>query len=188
VASLVELAKGQNPDSSGWKIPIESEISTGEDGEYEFAHLSVGARTFFYSAPGRDLAPAIKDLIIVQDGLGARLDVTLARPVVLRAQLGWSSIVPMTRYHLIPHRWWPEIMTVSVARGTSAIEFRGLGGPFRKGLIAVSESGESRPLRVVARYDLDRSNIISLPRYGETASRYDLAEAGGLEPWDEPLT
>ena len=31
-------------------------------------------RTFFYSAPGRDLAPAIKDLIVVQNGLGAQLD------------------------------------------------------------------------------------------------------------------
>jgi hypothetical protein len=188
VESLVELAKEWLPTSSGWKLPIEAEISSGQDGRYEFAHLPVGARTFFYSAPGRDLAPTIKDLIVVQDGLGAQLDVTLARPRVLRVQLGWSSIAPTPRFHLIPHRWWPEIVTVPVSRGAGSVEFRGLGGPLRKGLIAVSGSGESSPLRVIARYDLDRHENITLPRPGQRASRFDLPEAGGLEPWGEPLT
>ena len=91
-----------------------------------------------------------QDLIVVQDGLGAQLDVTLARPKELRVELGWSSIVPTARFHLIPHRWWPEIVTVPVARGAGSVEFRGLGGPFRKGLIAVSGAGDSSPLRVIA--------------------------------------
>ena len=108
VTSLVDVAKGLPPDSSGWKLPIEAEIRTGADGAYEFTHLPVGARTFFYSAPGRDLAPAIKDLIVVQDGLGAQLNVTLARPNVLRVELGWSFVMPVVRVHLIPHRWWPR--------------------------------------------------------------------------------
>ena len=60
VESLVELARDWLATSSGWKLPIEAEISTGEDGRYEFPHLPVGARTFFCSAPGRELAPAIK--------------------------------------------------------------------------------------------------------------------------------
>jgi hypothetical protein len=188
VESLVELANDWTPTSSGWKLPIEAERSTGEDGRYDFAQLPVGARTLCYSAPGRDLAPAIKDLIVVQDGLGAQLDVTLGRPKVLRVQLGWSSIKPTARFHLIPHRWWPDIITVPVARGADSVEFRGLGGPFRKGLIAVSGAGESSPLRVIARYDLDRHENITLPRPGERASRFDIPEAGGLEPLSEPLT
>jgi Carboxypeptidase regulatory-like domain len=188
VESLVELAREWLPTSSGWKLPVEAEISTGDDGKYEFAHLPIGTRTFFYSAPGRDLAPAIKDLIVVQDGLGAQLDVTLARPKVLRVRLGWSSIRPTPRFHLIPHRWWPDIITVPVARGADSVEFRGLGGPFRKGLIAVSAAGGLSPLRVIARYDLDRHENITLPRPGDRASRFDIPEAGGLEPLDQPLT
>jgi len=188
VESLVDLAKGGIPASSGWTIPIEAEISTGEDGTYEFTDLPVGARTFFFSAPGRDLAPAVKDLIVVQDGLGALLNVTLARPAMLRARLGWSSVKPATHFHLIPHRWWPEIVTVSVPRGATSVEFRGLGGPFRKGLIATSGPEESSPLRVIGRYDLDRWENITVIRPGQPASRYDLPEAAGLEPGQEPLT
>ncbi len=188
VESLVELAKAGTPSSSGWTIPIEAEISTGQDGTYEFTHLPVGARTFFYSAPGRELAPAIKDLIVVQDGLGARLNVTLERPAVLRVRLGWSSVKPATHFHLVPYRWWPETITVPVPRGGASVEFRGLGGPFRKGLIAVTGSEDSSPLRVVGRFDLDRWENITLPRPGQPAMRYDLPEAAGLEPSQEPLT
>ncbi len=188
VESFIELAKDWMPTSAGWTLPIEAEISTGEDGTYEFTHLPVGARTFFYSAPGRDLAPAVKDLVVVQDGLGAQLNVTLRRPTVLRLRLGWSSVAPMTRFHLFPHRWWPEIVTVSVPRGATSVEFQGLGGPFRKGLIAVSGSEQSSPLRIVGRYDLDRSENFTLVWPGQPASRYDVPEAGALEPWQEPLT
>jgi hypothetical protein len=188
VESLVELAKGGTPTSSGWTIPIETEIWTDEDGTYNFAHLPVGARTFFYSAPGRDLAPAVKDLIVVQDGLGALLNVPLERPALLRVRLGWSSVKPATRFHLIPHRWWPEVVTVQVPRGTSSVEFRGLGGPFRKGLIAASGPEESSPFRIVGRYDLDRWGNITLVWTGPPASRLDLPEAAALEPWQESLT
>jgi Carboxypeptidase regulatory-like domain len=184
VESLVEVAKGAPPDSSGWKLPIEAELRTGEDGSYDFPHLPVGARTLFYSAPGRDLAPAIKDLIVVQDGLGAQLNVTLARPKRLHVELGWSFVVPAVRFHLIPHRWWPEMVTVPVARGATSVEFRGLGGPFRKGLIAVSGPGVSSPLRVVGRYDLDRGGKIFIVRPGQPASRYDVAEAAGFQAWN----
>ncbi len=78
--------------------------------------------------------------------------------------------------------------TVSAPPGASTVQFRGLGGPFRKGLIAVSGSEGSSPLRVIARYDLDRSENIAVPRPGEPASRLDLAEAAGIEPWDDPPT
>ena len=37
-------------------------------------------------------------------------------------------------------------------------------------------------------YDLDRRESIVLTRPGERASRLDVPEAGGLEPWGEPLT
>jgi hypothetical protein len=188
VENLVEVARGAPPDSSGWKLPIEAELRTGEDGTYDFPHLPVGARTFFYSAPGRDLAPAIKDLIAVQDGLGAQLNVTLARPKRLHVELGWSFVVPAARFHLIPHRWWPEMISVPVARGANSVDFAGLGGPFRKGLIAVSGPGKPAALRVIARYDLERHENIVLPRPGQPASRFDLPEAAALEPPDEPFT
>ena len=123
VASLVELARDWMPTSSGWTVPIEAQVSTNDEGKYEFTHLPIGARTFFYSAPGRDLSPTTKDLIVVQDGLGAQLNVTLARPAVLRVQLGWSSVVPTTRFHLVPHRWWPETLTVPVPRVPVPLNF-----------------------------------------------------------------
>ena len=72
--------------------------------------------------------------------------------------------------------------------GRGSVEFRGLGGPFRKGLIAVSSSDGPSPLRVIGRYDLDRHENIILPRPGDRASRFDLREAGAVEPWEEPLT
>ena len=85
--SLVELAKAGAPSPLSWSVPIEAETRTDENGRYDFPHLPVGGRTFFYSAPGRELAPAIKDLVVVQDGLGAQLDVTLARPAALRVKV-----------------------------------------------------------------------------------------------------
>ncbi len=118
----------------------------------------------------------------------AQLNVTLAPPKRLHVELGWSFVVPSVRIHLIPHRWWPEMITLPLARGADSIEFRGVGGPFRKGLIAVSGPGQSAPLRVIARYDLERHENIVLPRPGQRASRFDLPEAGGLEPLEEPVT
>ena len=138
VESLVDVAKAGMPTASGWKLPVEAEITTGRDGRYEFTHLPVGARTFFYSAPGRDLAPRDQGFGGCPGRIGAQLDVSLPHPKDLRVELGWSFMVPAGRFHLIPHRWWPEIVTIPVHRGASTVEFRALGGPFRKGLVAVS--------------------------------------------------
>ena len=188
VESLVELAKGGTPASSGWTIPIEVETSTGEDGSYEFTHLPVGARTFFYSAPGRELAPAIKDLIVVQDGLGAQLDATLARPAKLLVRLKAPAKTAM-RLYLVPQRWWPSLETATVPPTWRATEFRRLGGPFRKGLIATAGPGDASPLKIVGRYDLDRSAEVVLSGYEIPVLRYELPEAAGLEPWRfEPST
>ena len=188
VDSLVQLARSGSSTAPQWRIPIEDETATNEDGAYEFEHLSVGARTFFYSAPGRDLAPAVKDLIIVQDGLGAQLDVTLERPATLLVRLGWTPTKPRVRFHLVPHRWWPSTIAAVMAPGATSIEFRGLGGPFRQGLIAVSDLDETSPLRVVDRYDLSRATTAALIRPGPSASQLDLSEAAGFEPWQEPST
>lgn len=173
--SLVALAKAGAPSPVSWSIPIEAETKTDEEGRYEFARLPVGGRTFFYSAPGRDLAPAVKDLVVVQDGLGAQLDVTLARPSALRVKVaagrapsllvkGAGRSIPRSargespaRLHLIPHRWWPDLITAAIAEGRDSVEFQGLGGPLRKGLIAASGADRHAPLWVVGRYDLDES-------------------------------
>ncbi len=188
VESLVELAKGGTPSSSGWTVPIEAEISTGQDGTYEFTHLPVGARTFFYSAPGRDLAPAIKDLIVVQDGLGARLDVTLARPAKLLVRLKTPAKTAM-RLYLVPQRWWPSLETATVPPTWRATQFPRLGGPFRKGLIATAGPGDASPLKIIGRYDLDRSAEVALAGKEMPVLRYELPEAAGLEPWRfEPST
>ncbi len=188
VESLVELAKGGAPSSSGWTIPIETEISTGEDGTYEFTHLPLGARTFFYSAPGRDLSPAIKDLIVVQDGLGAQLDVTLARPAKLLVRLRVPAKTAM-RLYLVPQRWWPTLETATVPPTWRASEFRRIGGPFRKGLIATAEPGDASLLKIIGRYDLDRSAEVVLSGNEMPVLRYELPEAAGFEPWRfEPST
>ncbi len=188
VESVVELAKGGTPSSSGWTVPIEAEISTGQDGTYEFTHLPVGARTFFYSAPGRDLAPAIKDLIVVQDGLGARLDVTLARPAKLLVRLKTPAKTAM-RLYLVPQRWWPSLETATVPPTWRATQFPRLGGPFRKGLIATAGPGDASPLKIIGRYDLDRSAEVALAGKEMPVLRYELPEAAGLEPWRfEPST
>lgn len=182
--SLVELARGGSPSPSRWNVPIETETRTDEHGRYEFPHLPVGGRTFFYSAPaGRDLAPAIKDLIVVQDGLGAQLDVTLGKPAKLTVRFP----IPMkeaTRLYLVPERWWPDLTSATVPATWRATGFPGLGGPFRRGLIAVGAADLSVPLKIIGRYDLDRSLEVDLPGLSEKPVwRFDLPEAAGIEPW-----
>ncbi len=56
------------------------------------------------------------------------------------------------RLHVIPHRWWPDLITAAIPEGGESVEFRGLGGPLRKGLIAASGADQraalgSRPVR-----------------------------------------
>ena len=188
VESLVELARDWTAALPGWTVPIETYVTTGKDGTYEFRHLPVGARTFFYSAPGRDLAPAIKDLIVVQDGVGARVDVKLGKPVTLVVRFA-SPVAVSTQLYLIPHRWWPSLETATVPARWRATEFRGVGGPFRKGLIATSGPSGSAPLRVIARYDLDVSAEVGLRGSELRLTRLDLPEAVAFDPWRfEPST
>ncbi len=217
--SLVELARTGLPSASKWTLPIEAETTANDQGRYEFPYLPIGGRTFFYSAPGRDLAPAIKDLVVVQDGLGAQLDVTLARPAVLHVKLVPARMPSLVmrgadrvirdrarqpsprRLYLVPHRWWPTLPTAVVTQvdrakqpqsphsplSTAHSEFRGLGGPLRKGLIAASGLEESAPLRIVGRYDLDQSAEAVITGFKTVVSQFDLPEAAGIESWRFPM-
>jgi hypothetical protein len=199
--NLVELKAGP-PSPLSWSIPIEAETKTDERGQYEFPHLPVGGRTFFYSAPARDLAPVVRDLVVVEDGLGAQLDVRLIRPSVLRvkvtagrapsllikgaarAALRSARGAGATRLHVIPHRWWPDLITAAIPAGREPVEFSGLGGPLRKGLIAASGADQRAPLWVIGRYDLDESGETVVTRGAPgAASRFDLPEAAGIELW-----
>ena len=179
VTDLVGLAKVGDLSDAGWAVPIFAEVRSDSDGRYNFPHLPVGAYTFFYSTPG--LASAIKDLIVVQDGLGAVLDVTLELPRTLRvhAIAGFDS---RSRLRLVPHRWWPELPTVDTDPATGGAEFPDLGGPFRQGLI-VAASGRDE-WRVVGRYDLDESEDAAIGP-SPPASVLDLGEAARLEPWGD---
>ena len=73
-------------------------------------------------------------------------------------------------------------------QGEKSVAFTDLGGPFRKGLIAASGPGESSPLRVVGRYDLDNSGETTLSADAVAASRLDIPEAACLEPWHDTPT
>jgi len=185
--SLLALAKTGAPSPATWAVPIEAETTTNDEGRYEFPHLPVGARTFFYPAPGRGLGQAVKDLVIVQDGLGAQLDVVIMRPASLRLRLK-APVQAAMRLHLVPHRWWPTLPAAVVPQGEKSVEFADLGAPFRKGLIASSGPGESSPLRIVGRYDLDESGEITLADDAVAATRLDIPEAACLEAWHDPPT
>ncbi|MHB1561483.1 MAG: carboxypeptidase-like regulatory domain-containing protein, partial [Isosphaeraceae bacterium] len=190
--SLVGLAANAGPPSpSGWSPPIETETRTDAAGRYAFPHLPIGGRTLFYSAPPgreRELAPAVKDLVVVQDGLGARLDVTLTKPARLLVRFRTPTEASM-RLYLVPRRWWPELETTTIPAAWRGAEFRHVGGPFRKGLIAREGRDASSPLRIIGRYDLDRSAEVELWGHELTITRLDLPEAAGIEPWRfEPST
>ncbi len=179
---LSRLARIGDLSDSKWVVPIHAEMRAASDGRYSFPHLSVGAYTFFYSAPG--LSPAIKDLIVVQDGLGAVLDVTLERPLTLRVRpnVGFD---PRSRLRLVPSRWWPELPAADTDPTTGVAEFTDLGGPFRQGLI-VAASGRDA-WRVVGRYDLNDSEEAAIGP-SPPASILDLGEAARLEPWGDPTS
>ena len=165
-------------------LPVEAETLTDAQGRYEFPHLSVGSRTFFFAAAGQNLAPVVKDMIVVQDGLGALLDVTLEKSRSLTVRLGPAMKRPAT-LHLIPHRWVLAFPTAPVGPGDSAVVFRGLGGPSRRALIAVSGPEPGSLLLCVGRYDLDRSGAVFVSGKPAPTTRGDLPEALGVAPSDK---
>jgi hypothetical protein len=180
IEDLVGLAENGPPASPCWVLPIEAETRSDARGRYEFPHLDVGGRTLFYDPPAGDLAPAVKELIVIQDGLGAQLDVAFERAQKLRVIVTPAS-EGLARLMLIPTRWWltaPE----AVRDAEGVWEFQGLGGPLRRGLIATG-SGDGEPLRIVGRYDLDASCEITIAGDAPSACRRDLPEAAGLQPW-----
>ncbi len=184
VSDLVSLASISELSPVNWIVPIVAEVRADSSGRYSFPHLSVGAYTFFYSAPG--LAPAIKDLIVVQDGLGAVLDVSLEQPKTLHVRSSQASTQRQS-LRLVPHRWWPELPVSATEPGTTTTEFANLGGPFRQGLIVATTDDGDSIVRVVGRYDLGESTeAVTGP--SPPASLFDLAEAGGFEPWGNPPT
>ncbi len=127
---------------------------------------------------------------------------TLARPAVLRVKVTAARVPSLlvkgagretrgsargerpARLHIIPQRWWPDLITAAIPEGRDSVEFWGLGGPLRKGLIAASGADQHAPLWVVGRYDLDEltETVISRGAKG-IASRFDLPEAAGIQPW-----
>ncbi len=179
VMDLSQLAKIGDLSDSKWVVPIHAEMRAASDGRYSFPHLPLGAYTFFYSAPG--LGPAVKDLIVVQDGLGAVLDITLEQPRTLRVHPD-AGFDPRSRLSLVPYRWWPELPAADIDPATGKAEFADLGGPFRQGLI-VATSG-SNAWRVVGRYDLNDSEEAAIGP-SPPASILDLGEAARLEPWGD---
>lgn len=178
--AILALARRGMPAPDAWQDLVEAETSTDARGHYEFPHLPIGARTFCYSADGR--APAVQELIVVQDGVGARLDVKLEAPRILSVEFVEPADAGV-RLSLIPFRWWPEPISQDVASGDDAATFTGLGGPFQKGLIAVVTEG-SVEWRVVGRYDIDESATASIsPGDDAEPTRFPLLELECLRPF-----
>lgn len=119
LTSILELVKAGSPTLGGWHgwhdlLLVETETLTDEAGRYEFSHLAVGGRTLCYSAPGK--APAVREVVVVQDGVGARLDVTLEEPRELRVRIDDPS-APSCQLALVPYRWWPNRKAASIGTG-----------------------------------------------------------------------
>ncbi len=129
----------------------------------------------------------MKDLVVAQDGLGAELDVTLARAASLRVRPK-APVKTAMRLHLVPHRWWPTLPAAALPQGEQSVAFSDLGGPFRKGLIVADGPAGSSALRLVGRYDLDISGEVTLADNPLPASRLDIPEAACLEAWHNPPT
>lgn len=88
------------------------------------------------------------------------------------------------RVYLVPYRWWTEPLTRDVGAGESVAEFGGLGGPFRKGLVLVSEPGEPSAWKPAGGYDLDKSHAVSVPADGAPPeASVPVPEAGCVPAW-----
>lgn len=186
LSSLHALVQAGPPTPASWSGLVEVETRTAADGRYEFPYLEEGARTICVSAPAH--APAVESLIVVQDGSGPRVDVELEATRTLRIALE-NVGARGRRIHLVPYRWWPEPLSRDVEGGASWVDFDGLGGPFRKGLILVSEPGKSSSWALAGTYDLDRASEVEVNlRHDFPASRVVVPELACLKTGDSKLS
>jgi hypothetical protein len=186
MATLFERAQGGPPTPTLWSGLVEAETRTNPEGLYEFPYLAEGSRMICVSAPG--LAPGSQGPFLVQDGTGARVDFTLDAPEMLRVRLKDVDDRPRTVY-LVPYRWWPEFVSRDLGRGETEVEFPGLGGSFRKGLVLVSD--RSRPLdwKVIDTFNLDLSREITVSlNAGEPRPSLTIPEAGSVASWQPDVT
>jgi Carboxypeptidase regulatory-like domain len=179
--SLLQLARSVPPAPTLWSGLVETEARTNSEGRYEFPYLAEGSRTICVSAPG--FAPAVQSFVVVQDGTGARIDVTLDFPKTLRLQLNDVGDRPR-RIHLVPYRWWPDLVSHDVRAGEARAEIPGLGGPFRKGLVLVSDLGNSARWKVSGAFDLDRSDGLTVSCARDALElTVAIPEAACIAPW-----
>jgi hypothetical protein len=176
--SLARLAQQVHSIPVSWSDLVEAETRTDSDGRYSFPSLPEGTRMVCVSAPG--FAPAVRGPIIVQDGMGARVDMTLDPPETLRIRIERVGRGEMRRVYLVPYRWWPDLFFHDVT--DSDVEISGLGGPFRQGLVLLTSSEKSTDWKIIGSYDLDRSHDVTLSSVTET-SVGTIPEAACLAPW-----
>jgi hypothetical protein len=181
LTSLVQLAQTRPPTSTLWSHLVETATQTDAEGRYEFPHLAEGCRTICASAPG--LAPDVQSLILTLDGSGARIDFDLGAPKKLRVRLKDAKNRPQ-RIHLVPYRWWPELPAHEVAAGQTEVEFTGIGGPFNKGLVVVSDSSSRSRWEPKAAFDLNHSDDIAVScSTSYLVSSQDVPEAACVPAW-----
>lgn len=181
--SLLKLAQSSPPTPEPWSHLVQTQARTDPQGRFEFPHLVVGCRVFCASVPG--LAPDVQSLILTQDGSGARIDFDLQESKKLRLQFKEANNRPR-RVHLVPYRWWPELPSHDLAVGQGEVEFSGLGGPFARGLVVVSESDERPTWKPVAAFDLDRSASMTVSFASEyVVTVADVPEAASVHAWRE---
>ena len=183
IVSLGQVTRSTPPDLSAWTNLVEAEGRTDAEGRYEFSHFAEGSRILCVSAPGR--APACRGPIVVQDGSGARVDLTLEPAETLRVRLETGIEAPF-RLTLIPHRWWPELIVRDVASGegesVEGITFTGLGGPYHRGLLLLSKPNSFESARVVGSFDLSQTRELAI---GDRAiSAPPMPEIACLDTWD----
>ncbi len=179
--ALLELARSGAPTPENWSGLVETETRTDSEGRYEFPHLSQGSRMICASAAG--FAPDVQGLVLVQDGSGARVDFRLESPRTLRVRVADADDRPL-RIHLVPHRWWPELMSRDVNGEEAEVEFSGVGGPFRTGLVLVSDLSSGSSWEPKGRFEVDRSDEITISCTEEyTPSARDVPEAECVPAW-----
>ncbi len=186
LAALREFIQRAPQTPMLWSGLVEAETRTDSDGKYEFPHLAEGSRTVCASASG--LAPDVQCAIVILDGTGARVDFNLEAPKKLRVSLkdvGDRS----RRVHIVPYRWWPEFPSRDVTSHETQVEFPDLGGPFRKGIVCISESDSPSRWEPKAAFDLDRSHEVTVSCIGgPIPSALEVPEAGCLPPWQPKMS